>query len=60
MQETWSDSLLEGYCHQVQRCTQIALTCLEKDSQERPDIMMIIDMLNKIEADTVKVINIII
>lgn len=60
MQETWSDSMLEGYCHQVQRCTQIALKCLEKDSQKRPDIMMIIDMLNKIETDTVKVINIII
>ncbi|XP_012700956.1 putative disease resistance protein At1g58400 isoform X2 [Setaria italica] len=54
LQETWSDSLLEGYCHQVQRCTQIALKCLEKDSQKRPDIMMIIDMLNKIETDTVK------
>ncbi|OEL20857.1 putative disease resistance protein RGA4 [Dichanthelium oligosanthes] len=54
LQATWSGSLLEAYCHQVERCTQIALKCVEKDSQKRHDIVMIIDMLNEIETDILK------
>jgi hypothetical protein len=44
--EKCSDSLLEEYCQQVETCTQIALKCVEEDSQKRPDIEKIIDKLN--------------
>ncbi|CAO2142422.1 unnamed protein product, partial [Urochloa humidicola] len=53
-QEKWSDSLLEKYCRQVETCTQIALKCLEKDSQKRPDMKNVIDSLNQIEIDSGK------
>uniref|UniRef100_K4AK83 Protein kinase domain-containing protein n=1 Tax=Setaria italica TaxID=4555 RepID=K4AK83_SETIT len=54
-----SDSLLGSYCHQVVSCIQIALNCLENDSQKRPDIVNIMEKLNKIETDMGKVIYII-
>ncbi|KAF8667220.1 hypothetical protein HU200_052882 [Digitaria exilis] len=44
-----SDFSLEAYCRQVETCTQIALDCLEKDWQKRPDIVKIFEELNKIE-----------
>jgi hypothetical protein len=37
----------------------MALNCLEKDSQNRPDIFMIINKLNEIETGINEVINII-
>ncbi|CAO2148610.1 unnamed protein product [Urochloa humidicola] len=54
LQATWSGSLLEAYCHQVERCTQIAQKCVEKDSMKRHGIVRIIDMLNEVEADIAK------
>ncbi|CAL5053465.1 unnamed protein product [Urochloa decumbens] len=45
-----SDSSLEAYCHQIATCTQIALKCVEKDSQKRPNIMTILEKLNEIET----------
>ena len=58
MQTAWSSSSLEAYCHQVKICTQMALNCVEEDSQKRPDIVEIIDALNEIERDIGEVINI--
>ncbi|OEL14677.1 putative disease resistance protein RGA1 [Dichanthelium oligosanthes] len=49
-----SDLLLEACCHQVERCTHIALECVNKDKQKRPDIVKIIEELNKIETDICK------
>ena len=54
-----SDSLLEAYCSQVETCTQIALKCMDKESQKRPDIVKITEKLNEIEIGADKVINII-
>jgi len=51
LQKTWTGSLLQAYCHQVETCTQIALNCVERDIQKRPDIMKIMDKLNQIEID---------
>lgn len=47
------DSLLESaWCRQVETCTKIALlNCLEKDSQKRPHIVKIINMLNETETN---------
>ena len=61
LQETCSssDSLLKAYCRQVKTCTQIALKCLDKDSQKRPDIVKITEKLNEIEVGIGKLINII-
>ena len=58
MQATWSGSSLEAYCHQVKICAQMALNCVEEDSQERPDIVKIIDALSEIERNISKVIHI--
>ena len=57
MEATCTGDLLEAYCHQVETCTQIALNCVERDIQKRPDIMKIMDKLNQIEIDIGKVIN---
>ncbi|WVZ83907.1 hypothetical protein U9M48_031002, partial [Paspalum notatum var. saurae] len=46
-----SNSSLEAYCHQVDRCTHIALDCVKSDSKERPCILKIVEELNKIETD---------
>jgi len=54
-----SDSLLEAYCRQVETCTQIALECIEDDSQKRPHIVKITNKLNEIETYVHKVIIII-
>ncbi|XP_066359052.1 uncharacterized protein [Miscanthus floridulus] len=54
LQATWSGSSLEAYCHQVKICAQMALNCVEEDSQERPDIVKIIDALNEIERNISK------
>lgn len=53
------DSLLESaWCRQVETCTKIALlNCLEKDSQKRPHIVKIINMLNETETNNYEVIN---
>ena len=61
MQATECDSYLEAYCHQVEICTQIALDCVEQESQKRPNIIQIIDQLTKTETFVIgKVIKIII
>ena len=59
MEATCTGDLLEAYCHQVETCTQIALSCVETDSYRRPDIVTITMKLNKIEIDVDEVINII-
>lgn len=56
LRNTWSGSSLEAYCNQVETCTEIALNCLEEDSQKRLDILSIIDKLNRTETDIDKVI----
>jgi len=50
LQATEFDSSLEEYCHQVEICTQIALDCLEEESQKRPNSIMIMDKLTKTET----------
>ena len=59
MQATSTDDLFEAYCHQVDICFQIALSCVEIDSFRRPDIVTITEKLNGIEIDVGEVINII-
>ncbi|KAG0529536.1 hypothetical protein BDA96_05G106900 [Sorghum bicolor] len=49
-EECSSDSLLEAYCRQVETCTEIALNCLDEDSQKRPDIVKITEKLNGIDV----------
>ncbi|CAL4899569.1 unnamed protein product [Urochloa decumbens] len=52
LQATYRDDIsIEAYCQQVEACTQIALNCVEKDKQQRPDILKITEMLNEIEID---------
>ncbi|KAG2640802.1 uncharacterized protein LOC120665707 isoform X2 [Panicum virgatum] len=52
LQATYRDDFsIEAYCHQVEACTQIAVNCVEKDKQKRPDILKITEMLNEIEID---------
>ncbi|CAL5067362.1 unnamed protein product [Urochloa decumbens] len=41
-------------CCQVETCSQIALDCLEEDSEKRPGIVTIIDKLKEIESDNCK------
>jgi hypothetical protein len=58
LQATYRDDFsIEAYCHQVEACTQIAVNCVEKDKQKRPDILKITEMLNEIEIDVGQVIN---
>ncbi|CAL4932720.1 unnamed protein product [Urochloa decumbens] len=57
LQATCTGDSLEAYCHQVETCTQIALDCVQKDSQKRPDILKIIEKLNELEIDNGKVIS---
>ena len=60
MQATYgSGSLVEAYCHQVKTCIQIALLCVEEDSEKRPNIGKITENLNEIETAIGEVINII-
>jgi len=47
-------SLVEASCHQVKTCIQIALYCVEMDSQKRPSIGEITEKLNEIETGTSK------
>jgi len=54
LEATCTGTLLEAYCHQVETCAQIALNCVETDSQKRPDIMKITEKLNELEFDTGK------
>ncbi|XP_039824095.1 putative disease resistance protein RGA1 isoform X3 [Panicum virgatum] len=51
LQATCTDDLFEAYCHQVDTCIQIALSCVETDSFRRPDIVAIIEKLNEIEIE---------
>ncbi|PVH34004.1 hypothetical protein PAHAL_8G118500 [Panicum hallii] len=51
LQATYSSgSLVEAYCHQVNTCIQIALLCVEEDSQKRPNIGKIVEKLNEIDS----------
>ena len=59
MQATCTDDLFKEYCHQVDTCIQIALSCVEIDSCKRPDIVTITEKVNEIEIDVREVINII-
>lgn len=43
--------LLEAYCRQVKTCAEIALNCVEGNSQNRPDIGAIITKLNETETE---------
>ncbi|CAN6247996.1 unnamed protein product [Urochloa humidicola] len=57
--DKWQETCISGFvleacCRQVKTCTQIALDCLENDSQKRPDIVKIIDKLKEIETDNNK------
>jgi len=54
-----SGSLVEAYCNQVKTCIQIALLCVEEDSEKRPNIGKITEKLNEIETAIGEVINII-
>lgn len=49
MQNNSSGHLLNAYCQQVKRCTQIALNCLENDRHERPNVVDIIQKLKETE-----------
>ncbi|XP_039822755.1 putative disease resistance protein RGA3 [Panicum virgatum] len=49
LQTTCTDDLFEAYCHQVDTCSQIAMSCVETDSFRRPDIVTITENLNEIE-----------
>ncbi|KAJ1267060.1 hypothetical protein BS78_07G026900 [Paspalum vaginatum] len=51
LQATWRGSLLDAYCNQVERCIEIALSCVEYDSNKRPSIMDITKMLNETETE---------
>ncbi|KAF8641895.1 hypothetical protein HU200_067603 [Digitaria exilis] len=42
-------SSLEADCHQVRRCVEIALDCIQADRHERPTIGVIIRWLNQLE-----------
>uniref|UniRef100_A0A0D9XR02 Protein kinase domain-containing protein n=1 Tax=Leersia perrieri TaxID=77586 RepID=A0A0D9XR02_9ORYZ len=50
LQQKWSGSLLEAYCQQVRRCTQIAVNCVEYRRDKRPDITAIVDSLTETET----------
>jgi len=54
LQGTCTYDLFEAYCHQVDTCIQIALSCVETDSFRRPDIVTITKKLNEIEIDVGK------
>ncbi|CAL4984856.1 unnamed protein product [Urochloa decumbens] len=54
LQATCTGDSFEAYCHQVETCTQIALNCVETESQKRPDIMKITEKLNELEIDNGK------
>ncbi|CAL4993917.1 unnamed protein product [Urochloa decumbens] len=54
LQATCTGDSLEAYCHQVETCTQMALNCVETDSQKRPNIMKITEKLNELEIDNGK------
>ncbi|XP_073351691.1 cysteine-rich receptor-like protein kinase 44 [Aegilops tauschii subsp. strangulata] len=45
-----SHKQLKAHCHQVNICTEIALSCMEYDRHKRPDIIDIIHRLNDTEA----------
>ncbi|XP_039823235.1 cysteine-rich receptor-like protein kinase 8 isoform X4 [Panicum virgatum] len=51
LQATCTDDLFEAYCHQVDTCIQIALSCVETDSFRRPDVVTITEKLNETEID---------
>uniref|UniRef100_A0A0D9XQB7 Protein kinase domain-containing protein n=1 Tax=Leersia perrieri TaxID=77586 RepID=A0A0D9XQB7_9ORYZ len=50
LQTRRNGSLLEAYCQQVKMCTEIALQCLETDRTKRPNIVDIINQINKKET----------
>jgi len=51
LQAACTDDLFEAYCHQVDTCIQIALSCVEADSLRRPNIVTITKKLTEIEID---------
>jgi coatomer subunit beta' len=42
---------LEVYCHQVKKCIEIALKCIERNRQDRPTIQCIVSTL--LETETI-------
>lgn len=49
LQATPGCTSLEGECHQVMTCVEIALRCINADRKQRPEIVKIIDWLNETE-----------
>ena len=49
MQAKWNGCLLEAYCQQVKRCVELALNCVERERNSRPDIVSIINKLSATE-----------
>jgi len=57
LQVACTDDLFEAYCHHVDTCIQIALSCVEANSFRRPNIVTITEKLTEIEIDVGEVIN---
>ncbi|XP_047042788.1 uncharacterized protein LOC124646765 [Lolium rigidum] len=51
-----SSRILEAYCEQVIICTEIGLSSMKSDRNERPNIMKIIDRLDQTETNIKKAI----
>jgi len=51
LQVACTDDLFEAYCHHVDTCIQIALSCVEANSFRRPNIVTITEKLTEIEID---------
>jgi hypothetical protein len=49
LRRTLSHTPLEVYCNQVKICIEIALDCLNKEREKRPNIQDIVSRLNKTE-----------
>uniref|UniRef100_A0A453E196 Uncharacterized protein n=1 Tax=Aegilops tauschii subsp. strangulata TaxID=200361 RepID=A0A453E196_AEGTS len=50
LQKTVDATLIEGYCEQVKKCLDIALTCLASNRRRRPTIGDIVHTLNETET----------
>jgi hypothetical protein len=46
---TFVGAILDSYCRQVKLCTEIALKCVERERIRRPNIVEIIDKLDRME-----------
>lgn len=46
----WMSGLEEAWPHQVDKCLEIGLKCIERDRHKRPKIREIINQLNEVES----------